>query len=111
MILIKKKSFVFKTTNPVKSVKENNTFVKDIAKILDMKIISGPHSKYINDKGNEGVSSVTIIKTSHICVHSWDKIAPGLVHLDIFSCKNFKVINVIKFLKERFYVIGKIVTK
>jgi len=101
-MFIKKNSFVFKTRIPIKSVKENNIFVKDVAKILDMNIIAGPYSKYISDKGNEGVSSVTIIKTSHICVHSWDKIKPGLIHLDIFSCKDFNTVNIVKFLRKRF---------
>jgi len=103
-MIIQKNSFIFKTDRPIKTVKENNKFVKDVARLLDMNIISGPHSKYISDKGNEGVSSVTIIKTSHICVHSWDKISPGIMHLDIFSCKKFKVQKIKSFLKERFYI-------
>jgi S-adenosylmethionine/arginine decarboxylase-like enzyme len=105
---IQKKSFVFKAFNPISSVEENDKFVHQIAKLLDMNIISGPHSTYIKDKGNEGVSSVTIIKTSHICVHSWDKVAPGVIHLDIFSCKKFSVKNVSDFLKKRFNLKGKI---
>lgn len=107
-MVIKKKSFVFKTLNPITTVDENDKFVKDIAKVLDMNIISGPHSLYIDDKGNEGVSSVTIIKTSHICVHSWDKRSPGLIHLDVFSCKNFSVKEVKTFLLKRFKIKGKI---
>jgi len=106
-MFIKKKSFVFKTLSPIKTVKENDKFVKDIANLLDMNIISGPHSQYISDKGNEGVSSVTIIKTSHICVHSWDRVSPGLIHLDIFSCKNFSVSKIKSFLKKRFEIVGK----
>ena len=108
---IKKKSFVLKVENPLTAVHENNIFVKELAKVIDMKIISGPHSKYINDKGNEGVSSVSIIKTSHICVHSWDKKTPGLMHLDIFSCKTFSTHKIIKYLYKRFKVFGKIKTK
>lgn len=107
-MFIKKKSFVFKTLFPIKSVKENDKFVKDIAKLLDMEIISGPHSKYISDKGNEGVSSVSIIKTSHICVHSWDKVTPGVIHLDIFSCKQFSVSKIKSFLLQRFKISSKI---
>ena len=107
-MFIKKKSFVFKVNNPISSVKENNNFIKELAELIDMKIISGPHSLYITDKGNEGVSSVSIIKTSHICVHSWDKKTPGLMHVDIFSCKNFSIKKITKFLSNRFFIIGKI---
>jgi len=105
---IKKKSFVLKVKNPIKNVKDNDRFVKELAKLIDMRIISGPHSVYIHDKGNEGVSSVSIIKTSHICVHSWDKKTPGEIHLDIFSCKDFSVSKILFFLKKRFQVLGKI---
>lgn len=107
-MFIKKKSFVFKAKNPISSVKDNDNFIKELAELIDMKIISGPHSLYITDKGNEGVSSVSIIKTSHICVHSWDKKTPGLMHVDIFSCKNFSIKKIIKFLSTRFFIIGKI---
>jgi len=107
-VFIKKKSFVFKTKTPITTVKENNNFVKIFAKLIDMKIISGPHSVYITDKGNEGVSSVTIIKTSHICIHSWDKVSPGIMHIDLFSCKNFNIGAIKKFLKKRFNIVGKI---
>jgi len=110
-MVIKKKSFVFRALNPIANVNENDAFVKNIAKIINMDIISGPHSLYIKDKGNEGVSSVTIIKTSHICVHSWDKLKPGLIHLDIFSCKNFRVLDIKRFLCNRFKIKGKIAVK
>jgi S-adenosylmethionine/arginine decarboxylase-like enzyme len=110
-MVIKKKSFVFKTLNPIKNVHENDKFVREIARVLDMNIISGPHSLYIDDKGNEGVSSVTIIKTSHICIHSWDQKSPGVIHLDIFSCKLFSVKKVKNFLLKRFNIKGKIHVK
>ena len=110
-MIIQKNSFILTVNDPIKTVRENNKFVRDIAHLLKMKIVSGPHSKYIADKGNEGVSSVTIIKTSHICVHSWDKISPGIIHLDIFSCKKFNVREIKTFLMERFNISKLLIKK
>jgi len=36
--------------------------------------------------GNQGLTSVTIIETSHIAVHVWDEVSPALMQMDVYSC-------------------------
>lgn len=35
-----------------------------------------------------------------IAFHSWDKTTPGLIELDVFSCKDFDVNVVLEFIKQ-----------
>lgn len=65
------------------------TWLKDLINAIDMKILSGPHAVYLDKAGNRGLTAVTIIETSHIAIHVWDEDSPGLIQLDVYSCKEF----------------------
>lgn len=54
-----------------------------------MKLLAGPHTTYVNEKGNKGMTSVAIIETSHIALHIWDEKNPGLMQLDVYFCADF----------------------
>jgi S-adenosylmethionine/arginine decarboxylase-like enzyme len=54
-----------------------------------MKLLAGPYTTYVNEKGNKGMTSVAIIETSHIALHIWDESNPGLMQLDVYSCADF----------------------
>ena len=64
-------------------------WIRDLIKEIDMKLLSGPYTMYVNEKGNKGMTSVAIIETSHIALHIWDETSPGLMQLDVYSCANF----------------------
>jgi len=53
---------------------------------LDMKLLSGPHIKYVNVPGNKGLTGVCIIETSHIAMHVWEECDPKLMQLDVYTC-------------------------
>jgi S-adenosylmethionine/arginine decarboxylase-like enzyme len=36
--------------------------------------------------GNEGLTGVVVIETSHIAIHVWDAVEPALVQLDVYTC-------------------------
>ena len=91
-------------TDPIKKVDECNKLIEELIRAINMKIVSGPHTVYIETPGNRGLSSVTIIETSHISVHIWDEQDPALIQLDVFSCKEFTKEQIVKFLKEKFDV-------
>ena len=55
-----------------------------------MKLLAGPYTTYVNEKGNKGMTSVAIIETSHIALHIWDEANPGLMQLDVYSCADFE---------------------
>ena len=54
-----------------------------------MNLLVGAYTTSVNEKGNKGITSVAIIETSHIALHIWDEIKPGLMQLDAYSCSNF----------------------
>ena len=56
---------------------------------IGMKVLSGPHAEYVDVVGNEGVTGVVIIETSHIAMHVWDALDPPLLQLDVYTCGPF----------------------
>jgi S-adenosylmethionine/arginine decarboxylase-like enzyme len=56
---------------------------------IKMTKMMGPFTKYCGDEGNRGITSVAIITTSHIAVHMWDEVEPGMLQMDLYSCKDF----------------------
>jgi S-adenosylmethionine/arginine decarboxylase-like enzyme len=53
---------------------------------LGMKLLSGPHIKYVDVPGNKGITGVCIIETSHIALHVWDEQKPAIMQLDVYTC-------------------------
>jgi S-adenosylmethionine/arginine decarboxylase-like enzyme len=86
--------------NPPKDTVYMKTWFENLIKTIDMKILNGPHLVYCDMEGNRGLTGIAIIETSHIALHSWDEISPGLIELDIFSCKYFDPNDVIDALRE-----------
>ena len=64
-------------------------WIRSLIKKIDMKLLAGPYTTYVSEKGNKGMTSVAIIETSHIALHIWDEVSPGLMQLDVYSCANF----------------------
>jgi len=75
---------------PITSEKELKKWLKDLVKIIKMKIIKGPYASYVSKEGNCGVTGVVMIETSHIAIHIWDETTPALVQCDVYSCADFQ---------------------
>ena len=82
--------WIFDATNVPRAVTLDKNLLekalRDIARLCDMKIVSGPHAV----KGipsNPGFTAVCIVDFSHIGIHTFSK--PREVCVDIFSCKVF----------------------
>jgi len=71
-----------------------------LIKDIGMKIMFGPEVRYVRQKGNEGLTAVAIIETSHVALHVWDKQDPPLLQLDVYTCGPFKPEVVLKAIKE-----------
>jgi S-adenosylmethionine/arginine decarboxylase-like enzyme len=74
---------------PPKTIDEVVNWLTKLIKDIDMKILDGPYAKRVDMKGNEGVTGMAIIETSHVVIHTWDAITPSLIQLDVYSCKDF----------------------
>ena len=75
---------------PITSEKELKKWLKDLVKLIRMKIIKGPYASYVTREGNRGITGVVMIETSHISIHIWDEITPALVQCDVYSCAEFQ---------------------
>ena len=75
---------------PITSEKELKKWLKDLVKIIDMKIVGGPYTAYVTKEGNRGITGVVMIETSHISIHIWDETTPALVQCDVYSCAEFQ---------------------
>jgi len=76
------------------------TWLKNLIKKIDMKILAGPYATKVTKKGNAGITGVAIIETSHVVIHTWDENNPALIQLDVYSCKDFKETDVLDSLSE-----------
>ena len=77
-------------------------WIRKVIRSIDMKILGGPYTTYCDIKGNKGMTSVTIIETSHIALHTWDEISPALLQLDVYSCADFDPEIIFKLVNEEF---------
>ena len=67
---------------------------------IDMKLLFGPVTRYVDVEGNEGLTAIAMIETSHIAMHIWEKEDPPLVQLDVYTCGPFVPGTVLKALRE-----------
>ena len=77
-------------------------WIRELIKKIDMKLLAGPYSTYVSEKGNKGMTSVAIIETSHIALHIWDEVDPGLMQLDVYSCADFNPQDIFDKVNELF---------
>jgi len=62
--------------------------------------LMGPFAKYLDVKGNRGITCVSIIETSHVALHVWDESDPALMQLDVYTCGPLDPYHVVEALKE-----------
>jgi S-adenosylmethionine/arginine decarboxylase-like enzyme len=60
--------------------------LKQLVDKIGMNILMGPYAVYSDMEGNQGLTAVTIIETSHIALHVWDEAEPALMQLDVYTC-------------------------
>jgi S-adenosylmethionine/arginine decarboxylase-like enzyme len=77
-------------------------WIRSLIRKIEMKLLAGPYTTYVNEKGNKGMTSVAIIETSHIALHIWDETNPGLMQLDVYSCADFTPQDVFNEIEQTF---------
>ena len=77
-------------------------WIRSLIRKIEMKLLAGPYTTYVNEKGNKGMTSVAIIETSHIALHIWDETKPGLMQLDVYSCADFTPQDVFDEIEQTF---------
>jgi S-adenosylmethionine/arginine decarboxylase-like enzyme len=74
--------------------------MRTLVKKIDMNILMGPYAVYSDMPGNQGLTAVTIIETSHIAMHVWDEEEPALMQLDVYTCSQLNIDDVFEAIKE-----------
>jgi len=86
--------------DPIISEKECKKWLRNLIKVIEMKIIKGPYASYVSKEGNRGITGVVMIETSHAAIHVWDEVNPALVQFDVYSCADFLIQDVLFQFKE-----------
>ena len=75
-------------------------WMKNLVDKIGMNILMGPYAVYSNMEGNQGLTAVTIIETSHIALHVWDEPVPALMQLDVYTCSCLDINDVFSAIQE-----------
>ena len=74
-------------------------WMKTLINRIEMKRMFGPRAEYCTMEGNRGMTAFAIIETSHVCVHTWDECVPAILQLDVYTCSDLVVQEVIDMLE------------
>ncbi len=83
---------------PIKSREEAERLAREIAKEIDMLIVSGPHA--FEGEKDPGFTVLTGIEYSSITIHHFSE-DNHFVFIDVTSCKEFSKDKIKKFLEEK----------
>jgi|TARA_B110000483_G_scaffold129705_1_gene155411 S-adenosylmethionine/arginine decarboxylase-like enzyme len=72
--------------NPPRDEVWLQNWLTELVDKIGMKVCRGPITAYVDMPGNEGLTGVVVIETSHIAIHVWDAVEPALVQLDVYTC-------------------------
>lgn len=87
---------------PIVDPKVAIDWMKRLIEDIGMKITEhgGPHCDYVDQPGNAGIAAVAIIETSHVGLHVWDQEQPAVAQIDVYSCSEFSVNQILPFIAE-----------
>jgi S-adenosylmethionine/arginine decarboxylase-like enzyme len=72
--------------------------MKDLVDSIGMELEAGPITAYNRDTGYRGITTTCLIRTSHIAMHVWDEMNPAMIQLDVYSCQDFELKDVVDML-------------
>jgi S-adenosylmethionine/arginine decarboxylase-like enzyme len=94
-----------KIVNPMREKHQAVEFLNTLVERINMKKIDGPFAHYIAAPGNEGLTAVVMIETSHIAFHIWDRPEPAMLQFDLYTCGSLDTDVVFNTLEEYFYLV------
>ncbi len=93
-----------KVKDPMNTEQQGIDFLRSLVESIDMKIIQGPFSSYVDKEGNKGLTAIVMIETSHIAFHIWDEPNPGLLQFDLYTCGTLDLDKVINKISSAFSI-------
>jgi S-adenosylmethionine/arginine decarboxylase-like enzyme len=76
-------------SNPLNNIEDISAWLLELVKKVDMKVLMGPYVTYCDTEGNEGITGIVVIETSHCSVHIWSSVEKPFLQADLYSCKDF----------------------
>jgi S-adenosylmethionine/arginine decarboxylase-like enzyme len=86
--------------NPPRTAEAVDDWMRRVVDAVNMKILFGPHVIRCDTPGNEGVTGIVCIETSHASIHVWDTLEVPFLKFDIYSCMRFDPTVVTDLIKE-----------
>lgn len=87
-------------TDPPYDAIDIKRWMKNLVEDIGMNVLMGPFAIYSDMEGNQGLTAVTIIETSHIAIHVWDECEPALLQMDVYTCSTLNIDDVFKAIEE-----------
>lgn len=85
-------------TNPPRDADTVSAWLLELVDKIDMVVLFGPFVQRCDTEGNEGVTGVVCVETSHCSIHIWDTVDEPFAKLDIYSCKDFEAATIFEHL-------------
>ncbi len=76
---------------PPMTEKAGEEWLRELVDLVNMQILMDAKAIYCEDLGNEGVTGVVGLKTSHSSFHSWHEEETPFVSFDLYSCHDFSL--------------------
>jgi hypothetical protein len=88
------------TDSALKSEKSAVEWMQSLVDSIDMKTIQGPYASYVTKEGNQGLTCIVMIETSHIALHIWDEPSPAEIQFDLYTCGDLPVDKILRKLED-----------
>lgn len=75
--------------NPPMTASAGEEWLRELVDIVEMQILMDARAIYCEDLGNEGVTGVVGLTTSHASFHSWHAAPEPFINIDLYSCREF----------------------
>ena len=86
----------------VKNPPTDTDLMKDwfirLVEAVDMKVVIPPQVVNLRTPGNEGITGVVTIETSHSSIHVWECAPVAFLNFDLYSCKDFDPQTILKLI-------------
>lgn len=87
--------------NPPEKEEVLNKWMTELVSDIGMKVVVPAKSKYVDAKGNEGLTGSINIETSHMAIHIWSEETPlAKLEMDVYSCACFDTQTILSKLDE-----------
>jgi S-adenosylmethionine/arginine decarboxylase-like enzyme len=84
--------------NPPLNEAELEDWFRDLVKAVGMQVFMEPKAKWCDGEGNEGITGVVGLETSHSSCHIWTNRKVPFFTFDLYSCADFSPRTVLELL-------------